>query len=289
MRFFCSSLRGCRTESEIVELEQQRPAGISRNRFCQLMEINRSSLYYEKKGESAENLRLMEIMDRYFFEHPTTGKRGFRDYLRTIGYTVNVKRVKRLMDIMGIEPIYPKKCLSKGGKAKYIKEYLLRNLQIDHRNQVWSTDISYIPMKGGFMYLYAMIDVHSRYVLGWRLSNSLSAINAYDLLRECVEVYGTPEIVNTDQGRQYTTAEWENLLNGYGIRISMDGKGRCKDNIWIERFWRSIKQDYIYRNPTNNVQELRDGIARWIRFYNYERPHQGLDGNIPSRVYEMAA
>ena len=139
------------------------------------------------------------------------------------------------------------------------------------------------------MYLYAIIDVFSRYRLGWRLNNSSSASNAYELLQECVDLYGAQEIVNTDQGSQYTTADWENLLRRNRIRISMDGKGRCKDNIWIERFWRSIKQDYIYRTPTNNVQELRDGIARWIRFYNYERPHQGLDGNIPSRIYEMAA
>lgn len=289
MRFFCGSLRGCRTESEIIELEKTRPAGISRNRFCELLGICRSRLYYQKKDESAENLSIMKIIDQYTLEHPTTGKRGLTYYLRTLGYTINVKRVKRLMDIMGIEPIYPKKCLSRGGVPKYIHPYLLRNLTIDHRNQVWSTDISYIPMPNGFMYLYAVIDVHSRYVLGWRLSNSLSASNAYELLQECVDIYGAPEIVNSDQGRQYTTSEWELLLSKNGIRISMDGRGRCKDNIWIERFWRSIKQDYVYLHPTDSVKELRDGIDKWIRFYNYERPHQGLKGNIPSRVYQEAA
>lgn len=262
---------------------------MSRKRFCEKMGLCRSRLYYVRKGESDENLEIMAIMDRHFLDHPTTGKRGFRDYLRTLGYHVNTKRVKRLMDLMGLEPIYPKKCLSKGGVSKYIHPYLLRNLTIDHRNQVWSTDICYIPMEGGFMYLYAIIDVYSRYVLGWRLSNSLSAINAYELLQECIDTYGAPEIVNSDQGRQYTTAEWENILKSHGIRISMDGRGRCKDNIWIERFWRSIKQDYIYLHPTANVKELREGIDRWIRFYNYERPHQGLKGCIPSSVYQSAS
>ena len=254
-----------------------------------MMGICRSSLYYEKKGESVKNLNLMKLMDQYFLEHPTTGKRGFRDYLRTLGYTVNIKRAKRLMDVMGITPIYPKKCLSKGGVAKYIHPYLLRNLEIDHCNQVWSTDISYIPTEYGFMYLYAIIDVHSRYILGWRLSNSLSAFNANELLKECIGTYGSPEIMNTDQGSQYTTAEWENILKENGIRISMDGRGRCKDNIWIERFWRSIKQEYVYLHPTASVRELRDGIDRWIRFYNYERPHQGLKGAIPSSIYLQAA
>ena len=190
---------------------------------------------------------------------------------------------------MGMEPIYPMRCLSRGGVAKYIHPYLLRNLQITRRNQVWSTDISYIPMQNGFMYLYAIMDVHSRYLLGWRLSNSLSASNAYELLQDCVRTYGMPEIVNSDQGRQFTTAEWERLLRQNGIQISMDGRGRCKDNIWIERFWRSIKQDYIYLNPTDNVQELREGIDRWIRFYNFERPHQGLDRDIPSAIYKSVA
>lgn len=253
------------------------------------MGVCRSGLYYKKKGESQENLTIMKLMDQYTLEHPTAGKRSLRDYLRTLGYDINVKRVKRLMDVLGIEPIYPKKCLSKGGCPKYIHPYLLRSLTIDHSNQVWSTDISYIPMSNGFMYLYAMIDVHSRYVLGWRLSNSLSASNVYELLQECVDEYGAPEIVNTDQGRQYTTVEWENLLLRNGIRISMDGRGRCKDNIWIERFWRSIKQDYVYLHPTDNVSELRAGIEKWIHFYNTERPHQSLNGNIPSVVYNKAA
>ena len=262
---------------------------MSRNRFCERMQINRSSLYYEKRGESAENLELMREMDAHYTEHPTTGKKGFTDHLRAKGYNVNIKRVRRLMNVMGLEAIYPKKCLSKGGRPKYIHPYLLKGLAITRRNQVWSTDISYVPLEKGFMYLYAIIDVYSRYVLGWRLSNTLSASNCYELLQECVDIYGAPEIVNTDQGRQYTTAEWENLLKRNNIQISMDGRGRCKDNIWIERFWRSIKQEYIYLFPTNDVKELRKGIDRWIRYYNYQRPHQGLAGNTPFKVYKPAA
>ena len=175
-----------------------------------------------------------------------------------------------------MEAIYPKKCLSKAGKARYIHPYLLRNLSITRRNQVWSTDISYVPLEHGFMYLYAMIDVYSRYVLGWRLSNTLSARNCYELLQECIEQHGAPEIVNTDQGSQYTTAEWEQMLTDNHIRISMDGRGRCKDNIWIERFWRTIKQEYIYLHPTDDVSTLRHGIGDWIKFYNEQRPHQSL-------------
>ena len=181
--------------------------------------------------------------------------------------------------------IYPQKSLSKGGAPKYFHPYLLRHLDITHRNQVWSTDISYIPMKGGFMYLYAVIDVFTRYIVGWRLSNTLTATNAYELMRECIRVHGAPEIVNSDQGSQYTTKDWHDLLTSYGIQVSMDGRGRCKDNIWIERFWRSIKQEYIYLNPAENVSELRSGIADYVKFYDYERPHQSLDNFTPASFY----
>ena len=139
------------------------------------------------------------------------------------------------------------------------------------------------------MYLYAVIDVYSRFIVGWRLSNSLSASNVYELMQECIDTHGAPEIVNTDQGSQYTTSNWVNLLKANGIQISMDGKGRCKDNIWIERFWRSIKQDYVYLHPTDSVSELRSGIDHWIRFYNNERPHQGIGGSIPSILFGCAA
>lgn len=261
------------------------PAGMTLNRYCKLMGCTRSSFYYKKSGETAENIELMNLIDRFWTEHPTAGGRSIRYHLSNLGYDVNLKRVRRLMALLGIEPIYPKKCLSKGGKAQYIHPYLLRNLKIDHANQVWSTDISYIPMPHGFMYLYAMIDVHSRYLLGWRLSNTLTEENCLELMRDCVSRHGIPEVVNTDQGSQYTSQRWANLLKGYGIQISMDGRGRCKDNIWIERFWRTVKQEVVYINPTDSAVELRSLIANFIEYYNTKRPHQSLDGLTPSKLF----
>ena len=249
------------------------------------MKFNRSTLYYSPKGESAENLDIMEEMDKYYINHPTAGVLTMVNMLVLKGISANPKRIRRLMRKMNLQTIYPQKCLSKGGRPKFFHPYLLRGLNIDHPNQVWSTDISYIPMKGGFMYLYAVIDVHSRFIVGWRLSNTLSANNCYELIEDCIRVYGAPEIINSDQGVQYTTKRWEDLLHDHHIQISMDGRGRCKDNIWIERFWRTIKQEYIYLNPTDNVEELRKGVNDFIKFYNYQRPHQSLEKLLPSMEY----
>ena len=287
--FFCESLRGCRTQSEIADLEMKRPAGMSRNKFCKYMKFNRSNLYYKPKGESALNLRIMEIIDAYYLDHPTTGVKTMTMVLREKDYSVNEKRVRRLMRKMNLMAIYPRKCLSKGGKPKYLHPYLLRNLEITHRNQVWSTDISYIRMIGGFMYLYAIIDVYSRYIVGWKLSNTLSADNVHEMVKESIRKFGAPEIINTDQGSQYTTKVWKDLLKENGILISMDGRGRCKDNIWIERFWRTVKQEYVYINPTDSVVELRQGTSDYIEFYNYERPHQSIGEVLPARSYGLIA
>ncbi|MBR8764706.1 IS3 family transposase ISAzo18 [Porphyromonas levii] len=266
-------------------MERQRPSGLSRNRFCKYMKLNRSSLYYQPKGESEENLEMMRIIDKYHTEHPTTGVVHMRDMLRLRGYSVNEKRVRRLMRKMDILVIYPQRSLSKGTMPSYVHPYLLRGLKVERPNQVWSTDVSYIPMEKGFMYLYAVIDVYSRFVVGWKLSNTLSANNCIDLMKESIEQYGCPEIINSDQGVQYTSKKWVELLEEKGIRISMDGKGRCKDNIWIERFWRSIKQEYIYLNPADTITELRQGIGKWIKFYNYERPHQSITKLLPAMEY----
>ena len=246
-------------------------------------------MYYQPKGESQANIEIMNKMDQISAEHPTAGVRTHVALLAQSGITVNHKRVRRLMTKMDITPIYPKKCLSKGGKPKYIFSYLLRNLDINHSNQVWSTDISYVSMPHGFMYLYAIIDVYSRCILGWKLSNTLTTGNCAELLTECVRKYGRPEIVNTDQGVQYTSKEWTELLNSYSIKISMDGRGRCKDNIWIERFWRTIKQEYIYVYPTDDVRKLRNGIGKFIEYYNKKRPHQGLKGGTPFVLYRLSA
>jgi putative transposase len=254
------------------------------------MDIARSSLYYERKGESPMNLQLMQEIDRIFIDYPTTGAKKMTARLRRLGHEVNVKRVRRLMRKMNLVPIYPRKCLSVGGNTKYVYPYLLRGLEITHPNQVWSTDISYIPMNGGFMYMYAVIDVYSRYIVGWRLSNTLSALNVFEMVETCIADHGAPEIINTDQGVQYTSKGWADLLNKYDIQISMDGRGRCKDNIWIERFWRTLKQDHIYIHPADSVTELRSGITGYLDYYNNERPHETLGKAIcPNECYKIRA
>ena len=261
---------------------------MSRHRFCKLTKTNRSTFYYRKKTEAQGNIDVMNKMDEYYSEHPTAGVRTMRSMLLMQGIAVNEKRVRRLMRKMGIQAIYPQKKLTKQGQAKYVHPYLLKGKKIDSPDQVWSTDITYVPMRHGYMYLYAVIDVHSRYIVGWRFSNTLDKSNCIELMEECIAKHGKPEIVNTDQGSQYTSADWINTLEGKGISISMDGRGRCKDNIWIERFWRTIKQEYIYRYPTDVVSDLRAGIGRYMEFYNELRPHQSL-GNAtpPSKIYRI--
>lgn len=290
MRFFCSSLRESRSPCEIAALEEKAPAGISHKRFCDLMHVNRSTKYYKPKGISKENASIMDDMRAHYEEHPTAGVLTMRNMLKLKrGLIVNPKRIRRLMAMAGLRAITPERSLSKGGKPKYVHKYLLRGMEIERPNQVWSTDISYIPAKNGNMYLYAIMDVYSRYIVGWRLSNTLSASNCIELLDECVVRYGTPDIVNSDQGSQYTSKRWVGKLEDHGIKISMDGKGRCKDNIWIERFWRTVKQEYIYINPADDVDELRKGLAEYIAFYNQKRPHQSLDVLLPAIKYGKAA
>ena len=272
-----------------MELGKKLPVAMSINRFCGQMHVCRSRFYYEPKEESQANLNLMKQMDEILLEHPTTGVQRFVDIFRLQELAVNHKRISRLMKVMGVECIYPRKCLSKGGRAKYVHPYLLRDIKAKHPNQVWSTDISYIPIGCGFMYLYAIIDVYSRFIVGWRLSNDLSASNCIVLLEECISRHGAPEIVNTDQGCQYTGEDWIECLQKHHIRISMDGRGRCKDNIWIERFWRTIKQEHIYLNPADDGHQLREGIAKFIEYYNYRRPHHSLPELLPYRRYSQAA
>lgn len=263
---------------------------MSLSRFCKKMGINRSSFYYKPKGESEENLEIMRLMDIHHTLHPAEGIRKMRKMLEKEGYNVNIKRVSRLMGVMGLETVYPQKCLSKGGGApRYKVPYLLRNLIIDHPNQVWSTDISYIAMEHGFIYLYAIIDVYSRCILGWTLDNTLAAENCTRLVDECVKKHGAPEILNSDQGSQYTGLAWKECLETYAIKMSMDGKGRCKDNIWIERFWRTIKQEYVYLHPTGEVTAMRSGIQWFINYYNTDRPHEALGYECPCQMYRKTA
>ena len=256
---------------------------------CELLAVNRSSVYYQPVGESPENLEIMRQMDEHNLEHPTHGVLQMQDYLLLCSFAVNTKRVRRLLRLMGIMALYPKRNLSKLGLAKYIRPYLLRGLEITRPNQVWGIDITYIPMANGFMYLTAIIDHYSRYIVGWDVYNSLNAENTLEVLKQAIARHGKPEIINSDQGCQFTCALWTEFADQEDIKISMDGKGRATDNIFIERFWRTLKQDYIYLNPAENGTELFQGIKRYIWYYNNKKAHQGLGRIRPVELYQKAA
>lgn len=253
---------------------------------CKLLGVNRSSLYYQTVGESLENIELMNLMDNHFMDNPTYGVLQMQDYLRDKGFVVNVKRIRRLLRKMGVMAIYPQRNLSKMLESKYIHPYLIRNMTIDHRNQVWAIDITYIPMAKGFMYLTAIIDIYSRYVVGWGLSNTLAADASLKVLNDAILIHGKPEIVNSDQGSQFTCEKWVKTLNDYDISISMDGRGRALDNIYIERLWRTVKRDYVYLNPADNGWELFMGLKMFFNKYNYKKRHQGISREIPYQRYK---
>ena len=259
---------------------------LSVRKQCGLLCINRSNLYYSPKKESDTNLILMTEIDKIHLKYPSFGIRRITQELREIGFIVNRKRVRRLMQLMRIATIYPKRNLSKLGKATYIRPYLLKDLKIEKANQVWQIDISYIPMKRGFMYLTAIIDVYSRYIVGWQLSNTLEKETQTLVMNEAIKKYGKPEIVNSDQGSQYTSNHWIGCMENHGIKISMDGKGRATDNIYIERFFRTIKYDYIYLNPVESGWELYEGIQDFIKGYN-KRSHQGIDNQKPKDLFNF--
>ena len=262
---------------------------ISIRHQCELLEISRSNVYYEPVGESQENLKVMRLMDEHFMEHPTAGVLQMQDFLFLYGFLVNHKRVRRLLRKMGIMAIYPKRNLSKLGNAKYIRPYLLRKLKIDHPNQVWAIDITYIPMAHGFMYHTANIDVYSRFVVGWDVFNSLDAENSLEVLKRAITFYGKPEIINSDQGSQFTCALWTEHVDSAGIKISMDGKGRAIDNLFIERLWRNVKQAYVYLYPAENGSELYAGLKTFFRYYNTQKSHQGISRISPEKLYKKAA
>jgi putative transposase len=263
---------------------------LSVRKQCELLDINRSSVYYKPKGESEENLEIMRLMDEHFIEYPTEGVLRMQDFLLALGIVANVKRIRRLLRLMAIMALFPKRNLSKLGLAKHIKPYLLRGLKIERPNQVWSIDITYIPMAKGFLYLTAIIDVYSRFIIAWELSNTLDAENCLNVLKMGISKYGLPEIVNSDQGSQFTSDLWIDYLEDdkHKMRISMDGKGRATDNIYIERFWRTVKYDYVYIQPAENGQELYDGLRTFIERYNHKR-HQGIERRIPFDVYHLVA
>jgi putative transposase len=230
-------------------------------------------VYYKPVPEKPENLKMMEMMDKHLTEHPTEGVVSLVLFLIARNYPVGPKRIRRLLKIMGRETLYRRKNLTKLGLRQFIRPYLLNGLTIDRPNQVWCTDITYIPMKKGFMYLTAIIDVYSRKIVGWSISNSLSARWCRSMLEEAIAEHGNPEIVNSDQGTQYTSALWTQYLERLSIKISMDGKGRALDNVWIERFWKSIKYDYIFLNPADDGFELYEGVQNHIAYYNDKIHH----------------
>lgn len=246
---------------------------ISVRRQCEILEVPRSSLYYKPKGEKEINLTMMQIMDRHLTEHATEGVVSMVYLLTGLGYVVGPKRIRRLFKLMGRETLYRRKNLTKSGLREYIRPYLLRNLKIERPNQVWVTDITYIPMQKGFMYLTAIMDVYSRKILSWGISNSQDAKWCKQVLEKAIRSYGKPEIVNSDQGSQYTSALWIDCLETEGIKVSMDGKGRALDNVYIERFWKSIKYDYIYLNPCDDGFELAKGLQNYLTYYNRKVHH----------------
>jgi putative transposase len=262
---------------------------ISIRRQCELLDVPRSYLYYEPVGESEENLKIMRLMDEEFLDHPTHGVLQMQDFLTCSGFIVNQKRIRRLLRKMGIMAIYPKRNLSKLGQAKYIRPYLLRGLKIEKANQVWETDITYIAMAKGFMYLTAIIDVYSRYVVGWDVFNSLDADNTLKVLKRAIRLHGKPGIINSDQGSQFTCGLWTEYVESQDILISMDGRGRATDNIYIERLWRTVKRDLIYIYPADNGTELFKGLKEFFDYYNNKKKHQGIGRCIPALLYKKVA
>lgn len=254
-------------------------------RQCRLLDISRSTAYYQPQGVSDEDLELMRLIDEIHLEIPFYGSRRIRDELDDRGHRVNRKRVQRLMRLMGLEALYPKPKTTKPGKGHKIYPYRLKGLTIDRPNQVWATDISYIPMAKGFMYLVAIMDWHSRKVLSFRLSNTMDTDFCVEALEEAISRFGVPEIFNTDQGSQFTSEAFTGVLKHHDVIISMDGKGRWIDNVFVERLWRSVKYEDIYLRAYETPKELQQGLDRYFQFYNTRRRHASLKRHTPDAVY----
>lgn len=255
-------------------------------RQCELIDLPRASYYrHASEGETPENLEMMRLIDEEYTRHPFYGSRKMRSYLRRLGYPVNRKRIRRLMHKMGLASVAPKPSTSKPAPGHKIYPYLLRDLDINTVNQVWCSDFTYIRLPGGFVYLTAVMDWHSRYVLSWEVSITMDEAFCVSALQSALRRYSHPDIFNTDQGSQYTGQAFTDELKGRGIKISMDGKGRAMDNIMIERLWRSVKYEEIYLKEYASVAELIQSLQCYFNFYNNERPHQGLNELTPAEVY----
>jgi putative transposase len=277
----------CSTE-DLRPLVDRIHADISVRRQCELLGVNRAGLYYQPVGESEENLLLMRLLDEQYTRAPFYGSRRMTEWLATQGFEVNRKRVSRLMVVMGIEAVYPKPRLSQPGEGHKIYPYLLRGTEVKSVNQVWSTDITYIRMARGFAYLVAVMDWFSRFVLSWSLSLTLELDFCVEALKRALR-RGRPNIFNSDQGSQFTSEKFTGELEARKIAISMDGRGRCMDNIFIERLWRSLKYEEVYLKDYASVTEAKDSIARYFHFYNHQRLHQSLDYRTPAAIYSGRA
>jgi putative transposase len=258
---------------------------LPKTRRCELLEVARSSAYYRPTPISDDDLRMMRVIDEIHLQLPFYGSRRVRDELETRGHSLNRKRVQRLMRQMGLRALYPRPRTSQPGKGHKIYPYLLRDLRVERANQVWASDICYIPMAKGFMYLVAIMDWHTRRVLSWRVSNTLDSEFCVEALEEALERFGPPEIFNTDQGAQFTSAAFTEVLKARDIEISMDGKGRWVDNVFVERLWRSVKYEDVYLRAYETPAELRAGLTRYFTFYNTRRRHSALDRRTPDAVY----
>ena len=261
---------------------------LSVRRQCELLGLNRSTLYYEPVGATSEDLRLMRRIDEQYTACSFYGSRRMTEWLTRQGEEINRKRVQRLMRVMGLEAIYPKPRLSAAGRGHKIYPYLLRDVKIERPNQVWSTDITDVPIPSGFMYLAAVIDWYSRYVISWRLSNTLDGGFCLEMLEEALRS-GSPEVFNTDQGAQFTAEAFTGRLLSAGVSVSMDGRGRALDNVFVERLWRTVKYEDIYIRCYEAVLELQRGLTRYFGFYNQERLHQSLGYETPAFVYRRGA
>lgn len=267
----------------MIDKESELPV----TRQCELLCVNRSSVYYQPAPVPAEDLEIMRALDEIHLLRPFLGSRRLVDELQAKGFTVNRKRVLRLMRVMNLSPIYPKPKTSKPGcgAGHKIYPYLLDGLEIDRPNLVWAADITYIPMARGFAYLVGIIDVYSRRLLAWRLSNSMDVRFCLGALEEALERFGRPEIMNTDQGSQFTSQAFTSVLEAQNIRISMDGKGSWRDNVFIERFWWSLKYEHVYLHAYDDLRVARQGIGTYIEYYNHERQHSSLGKITPVQAY----
>jgi putative transposase len=260
---------------------------LSLSKQCKILALHRSGIYHKPKKEKDENLSIMRIMDEMYFETPFYGVEKLRIELGKKGFNVNRKRLRRLMKLQGWKTLYAEPKTTITDKKSYKYPYLLKGLKIERKNQVWEIDITYIPMQRGFMYLFAIIDVHSRYIVGWDISNSMTAEWCVEIINGAIEMHGKPEIMNSDQGCQFTSNLYTKTLIDADIKISMDSKGRAIDNIYIERFWRSIKYENIYLKAYETGKELYQGVHDYIEFYNKKRSHQSLNYLVPSELYCM--